>query len=134
MQYLPSSHPPSVSVIVPRDHTFSAHPSFRPGPTFRNPQTCREWMGAHLPFRNTYHEGIYPLWNKHACLFCFDWWICTHDHIFTKSRSPLSPRILFLFSHIPTLCLLCSSYCYYPVSLFTPSILPHVQFLLARAS
>ena len=51
-----------------------------------------------------------------------------------SERSPLSPRIPFLFSHIPTLCLLCSSYCYYPVSLFTPSILPHVQFLLARAS
>ena len=25
---------------------------------FRNHQTCRAWIGARLPFRNTYHKGF----------------------------------------------------------------------------
>ena len=34
------------------------HPAFRLGPKFRNHQACRAWMGARLPFRNTYHKGF----------------------------------------------------------------------------
>ena len=46
--------------IVPRAFPFPAHSSFRSGPNFRNHRTCRAWMGARLPCRNTYQKGIYP--------------------------------------------------------------------------
>ena len=39
-------------------HILSAHPEFRLGLKFRNHRACRAWMGARLPFRNTYHKGF----------------------------------------------------------------------------
>ena len=80
-----------------------AHPSFR------------AWMGAHLPYRNTCHKGIYPFVEQThhyapdeiGCLF---WWadhVC--GHIFTSilfERSSRPPRFisrLYAFHH---LCLL----------------------------
>ena len=75
------------------------HPSIRPGLKFRNHQTCRAWMGAHLPYRNTYHKGIYPFVEQThhyapdeiGCLF---WWTdITHSHSFTIS-SPSSSSAL----------------------------------------
>ena len=65
------------------------HPSFRLGPNFRNHQACRAWMGARLPFRNTYHKGFslfmgqtprYYAPDEISCLF---WWA---DH-YSRSHS-----------------------------------------------
>ena len=58
---------------------------------------------------------------------CFDGWITSHDHTFTKPLWALShpPRVLFLISHIHILCHSCS-YC--PVSYFVPLYPPPLLF------
>ena len=89
----PSSHNCSVFVIIPRNHTLFAHPAFRLGPKFRNHQACRAWMGAGLPFQNT--------WDKHATMplirlaACFDGRITINDHILTNTLRALSPFPMF---------------------------------------
>ena len=40
------------------------HPSFWSGLKIRNHRTCRVWIGARLPFRNTHQKGIYPFWGQ----------------------------------------------------------------------
>ena len=81
-------------------------------------------------------KGIYPFMGqtRYYCPLMGGSAITITFSLSPSERSPSSPRILFLISHSPILCLLCYCYCHYPVSLLTPSILPHVHFLLARAS
>ena len=80
------SFPISAFAILPEEHTFSAHAIFRPGPKFHNHQVCRAWMGVHLPFWNTYQEGIYPFMGQTCCYApddtnCLFWWADQHSRL-----------------------------------------------------
>ena len=101
--------------LFPGTNTFCAQTSFWPGQKFRNHQTCRAWMGAHLPYRNMYHKGIFPLWNKHTTmplmklLVCFDGRI-SHTVSFISILLERSPCVPLSFStfHASHSLLLCS--------------------------
>ena len=102
--------------LFPGSTTVCVHPSFRPGPKFRNHQTCRAWMGARLPYRNTYHKGIYPFveQTRHYApdeIGCLFWWADHfHGHSFISILLERSPRVPLSFStfHASHSLLLCS--------------------------
>ena len=60
-------------------------------------QTCRAWMGVHLPHRNMYHKGIYPFVNKHITMplmrlvVCFDGQISATVTVSSPSSSSAHP-------------------------------------------
>ena len=93
----------------PGTNSFRAHPSFRLGLKFRNHQTCWAWMGAHLPYGNMYHKGIYPFVEQthHYTPAWWDWLFVLMGGSFLRSKLHLHPfRMLTpsLTVHFP-LCL-----------------------------
>ena len=118
-------------------YTFPAHPIFRFGPNFRNKRKCRAWMGTRLPFRNTYHKGVYPFLGQTRYYApdensgLFRW--ADHHSTVTFSLSPLerSPPPSSCSRPNPpcsSLCLICSYY----LMFFFYFTLPRVHFLTAR--
>ena len=125
----------AISSPFPGSSSLTAHPSFRSGLKIRNHRMSRAWMGARLPFRNTYQKGIYPFWGQ-ARYYAPDligdlsrMGGSTHNgHILTKPRRALSQSSTCpfppLYIHIFSLYVIMYLFRNF-TSLFTPSLTHH---------
>ena len=79
-------------------------PPFGPGQTFTTIKRFGHGW-TRLQFRNAYHNGIFPSWNKHATMplmriaVCFDGCTTTDDRIYTKPFQALS--LSLSIPHLP---------------------------------
>ena len=120
------THPLDDSVMIPWVYLIHRTPLI--SVSAKNPQPSNVsdiWVhDYHLGTRTI--EVFIPSWDKHATMplmriaVCFDGRTTADDHIFTKPLPALSRFLTCPIFRLPYtyLCLLCHSYCYYPVFLF----------------
>ena len=111
VHYLPPFHPSSASVTIPRDHTFSSHPSFR----FGSNCVIIERIGRPPTISKHVPERYLSLYGTNTPLYApdenggFSWWadpLTTVTYsLIPLERSPRHTHVLFLSLYIPILSL-----------------------------